>query len=318
MRIFLVTPAPPHSYHGNRVTALRWASLLHLLGHEVQVRQTYDGSPADLLIALHARRSADAVRRIRAARPRVPVVLALTGTDLYPSLASTGVDLAVPAMADRLVVLQPLALDQLPARLRDRARVIYQSVEPLPAAPEPAGNDFSVALLAHLRPVKDSLLPAGAARLLPASSLIRIRHAGAVIDPALGEHAAAEDRANPRYTWLGELPRERARELLSVSKALVHPSRHEGGANVVSEALAAGVPVIATRIPGTVGILGSGYPGYFPVGDATALADLLSRAERNTGGLYDQLRQCCAALRPLTDPRRELAAWKQLLAELTG
>jgi glycosyltransferase involved in cell wall biosynthesis len=191
-------------------------------------------------------------------------------------------------------------------------------VEPPPAAPAPADAGFSVALLAHLRPVKDPLLPARAARLLPASSLIEVRHAGTVIDPALGEHAAAEDRANPRYTWLGELPRDRAMELLAASKALVHPSRHEGGANVVSEALAAGVPVIATRIPGTIGILGPGYPGYFPAGDAAALAGLLIRAERNTCGLYDQLRHSCAALRPLTDPKRELMAWRQLLAELTG
>jgi putative glycosyltransferase (TIGR04348 family) len=332
MRILLVTPAPPRSYHGNRVTAVRWAGILRSLGHQVRVRQGYDSSPADLLIALHARRSADAVRRARADRPSARIVLALTGTDLYPSLAETGADPDVLATADRLVVLQPLALEQVPAALRGRTRVIYQSVKPLaavryhaaepppvtcePGAAPARGGSFGVALLAHLRPVKDPLLPARAARLLPASSPVRIWHAGAVIDPALGDRAAAETRANPRYAWLGELNRSRARELLAASHVLVHPSRHEGGANVVSEALAAGVPVLATRIPGTIGILGADYPGYFPVGDAAALAGLLSRVERDAGELYDELRRRCAVLRPRTDPRRERASWRRLLAEL--
>jgi putative glycosyltransferase (TIGR04348 family) len=332
MRILMVTPAPPRSVHGNRVTALRWARLLRSLGHRVRVRQDDDGSPTDLLIALHARRSAAAIRRVRAERSGVPVVLALTGTDLYPSLAEAGVDPDVLAAADRLVVLQPLALDQLPVRLRDRARVIYQSAGPLAVQqPEPdrsarqrmaerataAGEGSAVALLAHLRPVKDPLLPARAVRLLPPSSSMRVCHAGAVIDPALGERAAAETRTNSRYTWLGALPPARARSLLAASRALVHPSRHEGGANVVSEALALGVPVLATRIPGTVGILGPDHPGYFPVGDPAALADLLTSVERDAG-FYDELRRHCAALRPLTSPSREQASWQALLAELSG
>lgn len=321
MRILLVTPAPARSAYGNRVTALRWARLLRALGHRVRVRQDDDGLPADLLIALHARKSAAAIRRARAERPDVPVVLALTGTDLYPSLAETGVDSGVLAAADRLVVLQPLALDQLPGSVRDRARVIYQSVDP-PVARDQARDRsacpseyFTVAQLAHLRPVKDPLLPAYAVRLLPASSSVRVLHAGAVIDPALGARAAAETRANPRFTWLGALPPARARRLLATSRALVHPSRHEGGANVVSEALALGIPVLATRIPGTVGILGPDYPGYFPAGDPAALAGLLTGVEHDAG-LYEEMRRRCAALRPLTSPAREQAAWRSLLEEL--
>lgn len=326
MRILLVTPAPPRSVHGNRMTALRWARLLRALGHRVRVREDDDGSPADLLIALHARKSAEAIRRVRAGRPDVPVVLALTGTDLYPSLAENGVDPGILAAADRLVVLQSLALDQLSDRLRDRARVIYQSVDPTTAQdPEPdqapdqsaiqPADGFAVTQLAHLRPVKDPLLPAAAVRLLPASSSVRVLHAGAVISPELGERAAEETRTNPRYTWLGALPPARARKLLASSRALVLPSRHEGGANVVSEALAMGVPVLATRIPGTAGILGRDYPGYFPVGNPAALASLLTGVENDTG-LYDELRRHCAALRPLTSPAREQASWQSLLAEL--
>lgn len=320
MRVCLVTPAAPGSYHGNRVTAERWAGILTELGCRVEVALSYPGRPADLLVALHARKSAGSVQRFRAEHPDRPVVLALTGTDLYPDLVTSGVPGRVLELADRFVVLQPLAVDQLPAHLRGRARVIYQSVTLppcVPAAGEPQRHGtFDAVVLAHLRPVKDPLLAAAAARLLPEGSPVRIRHAGAVIDPDLGREAERVSRANPRYEWLGEMPRPTALRLLAASRLLLSTSRHEGGANAVSEALAVGVPVLGTRIPGTTGLLGTGYPGYFPAGDAAALAGLLVRAERDDGGLYTELRHRCAALRPLTDPARERDAWRRLLAEL--
>jgi putative glycosyltransferase (TIGR04348 family) len=314
MRICLVTPAPPSSYHGNRVTAMRWAGILRGLGHEVEVAQDYHGRPADLLVALHARRSAESVRRFRARHSNAPVVVALTGTDLYPEL--TDADRPVLELADRLIVLQRLGVYQLPADLRDRARVVHQSVPPLPPAPPPLKDHFDVLLLAHLRPVKDPLLAAAAARLLPDDSRIRIRHAGTVIDRELGERTARENRENARYHWLGELPRSEALRLLASSRLLLLTSTHEGGANTVSEALAAGVPVLSTRIPGTVGILGADYPGYFPVGDPARLAQLLLRAETNEEW-YQELRHRCTALRTVVAPERERASWRQLLAELT-
>ena len=81
------------------------------------------------------------------------------------------------------------------------------------------------------------------------------------------------------YRWLGELSREKALRLLSRCRLLALTSEQEGGANVVSEALAASVPVLSSRIAGSVGLLGEDYPGYFPVGDTEALARLLGRAE---------------------------------------
>lgn len=313
MRICLVTPAPPHSYHGNRVTAARWAGILRGLGHEVEVAQDYHDRPADLLVALHARRSAESIRRFRTHHADAPVVLALTGTDLYPEL--TDADKPVLKLADRLVVLQRLGVDQLPADLRGRARVVYQSAPPLPPASPPPQDHFEVLLLAHLRPVKDPLLAAAAARLLPDGSRVRIRHAGTVIDRELGERAAQENHKNPRYRWLGELPRSEALRLLAGSRLLLLTSRHEGGANTVSEALAAGVAVLSTRIPGTVGILGADYPGYFPVGDPARLAQLLVHAETDQEW-YQELRRRCTALRTLVAPERERESWRQLLAEL--
>lgn len=167
MKIALVTPVAPDSPHGNGVTARRWASLLRELGHHVTVSQDYTNGPADVLVALHARKSAAAVTAFYDAHPVAPVVLALTGTDLYPDLASAGVDPDVLARATRFVVLQHHGVAQLPAELRERARVIPQSAPPIEPQP-PLPEIFEVAFLAHVRPVKDPLqLPAAVRRLPP-------------------------------------------------------------------------------------------------------------------------------------------------------
>jgi putative glycosyltransferase (TIGR04348 family) len=313
--ILLVSPAPPASTYGNGVTAHRWAEILRQLGYPVRVAQSYDGGAYDMLIALHARKSAPAIRAFHAANPHAAVVIALTGTDLYPDLASAGVDPAVLALAARLIVLQPRAAEQLDPAMRQRARVIVQSAPAIARRPPRAGC-FEVAFLAHLRGVKDPLLPAAAVRLLPPGSRVRVTHAGEAIDPKLGAQAAAESAANPRYDWLGTLPRAEAVGILARSRLLLLTSRHEGGANVLSEALAAGVPVIASAIPGSIGVLGEGYPGLFPVGRSDALAAALAAAEQNRDGYYRTLCGHCEALRPTVDPAREHQAWAGLLTEL--
>jgi putative glycosyltransferase (TIGR04348 family) len=314
--ILMVSPAPPTAVLGNGVTAERWSRMLRALGHPVTVTDEYRPGSYSALIALHARKSADAVRAFNTHHPDAPIVVALTGTDLYPDLRRNGVDPAVLHLASRCVVLQSHALSQLDDTVRAKARVIIQSMPAIP--PAPAREDvFEVAFLAHLRSVKDPLLPAAATRLLPTESRILLTHAGAGLDTELAALARAETADNPRYDWLGELPREEALGVLARSRLLVLTSRHEGGANVVSEALAAGVPVVSSAIPGSVGLLGEDYPGYFPVGDAPALASVLRAAEADEHGRYRQLTDRCRAMRELVDPQRELDSWAALLAELS-
>lgn len=315
MNIAIVTPAPPGSRKGNRVTAVRWARLLRQLGHRARVCQEHPRGRWDVLVALHARRSAGAVDAFRRARPGLPVVVALTGTDLYDDIRTDPRAQRSLELATRLVVLQPLAVDELPRHLRAKARVIYQSAEAPRAAPGPRAGHFDVCVLGHLRGVKDPLLAAAASRRLPPSSRLRVLHAGAALDPGAGEGARAEAAANPRYRWLGELPRWRALRVLARSRLLVLTSRLEGGANVVSEAIAASVPVVSSHIPGSVGILGADYPGYFPAGDAGALAALLARAEGDAD-FYAALARRCRRLRPLVRPERERESWRRLLREL--
>ncbi len=316
MRIVLVTPAPPGSRKGNRVTAERWAGFLAEMGHEVAVLTEWNGTPCDLLVGLHARKSHPSIRRFRAARADLPLVVALTGTDVYRDLPESAEARESIALADRLVGLQRKVAEALAPGHRSKLRVIYQSVSGAPAAVSVGESEsFDVCVLAHLRAVKDPLRAAAASRLVSPHSRLRVAHAGAPLDPELAAAALAEQQENPRYRWLGEIPREEALALLARSRLLVLTSHLEGGANVVSEALAVGVPVLSSRVAGSEGMLGEEYPGFFPVGDERALAELLRRAESDAG-FYGELTNWCRGLRGLVLPERERDAWRSLLAEL--
>ena len=312
MNILMITPAPPRSRYGNRVTALRWARILSELGHRVRLDQTYRGESCDLMIALHAQRSHGAMAEYRGRFPDAPVVLALTGTDIYRDIAESPEARKSLHMATRLVTLQSMAARELPAALRRKVHLILQSALPLPRGAHPAVRRYIVCVIGHLREVKDPFRAALAARGLPQSSRIRVMHAGKAMAPDMARRAREEQKANSRYQWLGELPRWRVRRLLGRSRLMVLSSHMEGGANVISEAAAAGLPVLASRIPGSVGLLGEGYAGFFPVGDTDALSELMLRAECD-GDFLAGLRSHMRGLAPRFQPARELAAWKSLL-----
>ena len=322
MRIGLVTPAPPGSRNGNRVTANRWAGILRDLGHRVALSQSYDGEDFDLLVAIHALRSADAVAAFRARWPKRPIVVLLAGTDVYGPLYEEGGGAVLDA-ADRVVTLQRLAVDELRPGHKGKARTIVQSAKPTPGpGPASKARRFDVSVVGHLRPVKDPLLPARAARRLPPESRIRVLQLGDPMSPAMARQAAALAARHPRYTWLRDLPAWRARRLLKRSQLMVISSISEGGANVVSEAVVDGVPVLASRMPGNVGLLGDDYPGYFPVGSSSELRRLLLRCERDPAMLA-QLREAAAPLRSLLTPgartrrlgRPPRRSWRQARAK---
>ena len=314
MNIVIVTPAAAGSRHGNRNTAARWAALLRNLGHRVRVQVAWDGAPADAMFALHARRSHDSVARYALAFPERPLVLALTGTDLYRDIRHDVNAQESMELASRMVVLQEMGLMELAPRLRAKTRVIYQSA-PRITPHQPLRHCFEVVVSGHLREEKDPFRTAAALAHLPRDSRIRVTHIGGAMSPEMARAAGAWAGREPRYRWLGELSHGKALRILARSRLMVVSSRMEGGANVVSEALAIGVPVIASRIPGNIGMLGPRYAGYYPVADERALAGLLWRTESDRG-FYRKLRTLCRVRRGLVAPRREREGLKHLLAEI--
>ncbi len=314
MYVQLITPAV-RSRKGNWVTAERWARILRKLGHRVEIRQELAGGRCDLLLALHARKSFVSIDRFHRAHPDRPLIITLTGTDLYRDLRLHSEARRALEWADRLILLQPEGAAELPPALRSRCRVIRQSAVRTGSPVAATRHWFDVCVVGHLRQVKDPFRTTAAARLLPASSRIRVLHAGAALSGRMAALARSETAENPRYKWLGDRPRWQVRRLMASSRLMVLSSKMEGGANVVSEAIVAHLPVVSTRISGSIGMLGEDHAGYFEVGDTEGLAALLHRCETEPEFLQ-RLEARSRELAPLYDPAREVEAWAELLAEL--
>ncbi len=321
MRVAMVCPAPAGSRLGNRVTALRWKEILRELGHDVVITTASPRGPYDVLLALHARHSAEAVRWSRETHPARPIVVALTGTDLYRDILHDAAAQRSLDLADLLIVLHDRGSLALPRSYRAKVRVIRQSAD-VPRVPKPtkrvaraARVSFDVAFVAHLRAEKDPLRAALAARALPAESRLRIIHVGRALSHEFGAAADAEQARNPRYRWLGEVSPTASRALIARSQLLVLTSVMEGGANVLVEAIVAGTPILASRIPACVAALGARYPGLFKVGDTAALSRLFCRAERDPKFLAALAREV-RTRRPLCSRTVETSAWRALLREL--
>jgi len=312
--ILIVSPASSRENNGNWQTASRWQ---RHLGRDFRVTIApgwQAGQPApDLLVALHARRSAAALAAFKDTHPDRPALLVLTGTDLYRDIHDDASAQLSLARADALAVLQPRGLDELQAEARAKAHVIYQSAPRLRPRAR-AGRPVDIAMVGHLRAEKDPLTFMRAARLV-ATPGVRLLHIGAALDPELGEAARTEQAANPRYRWLGALPHMAARRRLAACHAMVIASTMEGGANVIIEAATCGVPVLASDVSGNRGMLGDDYAGYFPAGDAELLAALIERSVRDAG-FYAQLTRQCAARSRLFAPEAERARLLDLVDNL--
>ena len=324
MNILIVTPAKPGSRHGNRNTATRWARHLRASGHQVEI--VVDASEAtrahDVMIALHARRSAASIALWKS-KPDRPLILALTGTDLYRDIRTDAAAQESMRLADAMIVLQSEGLKELAPALRAKTSVIHQSVRAVQRATPPSSYCL-ITVIGHLRDEKDPLRAAHALQHLPPASRIRVIQLGGAMDDQLAAEARAiaarEAQARgahgARYRWRGELAHGDAMRWLARSHAMVISSRMEGGAHVVSEAIACGVPVLASRIPGNVGLLGADYPGYYPLEDAAALGKLMLRVE-NDKRFVLALERALAKRRHLVDAGAERSALDALVRSVT-
>ena len=323
--VVIVSPALAAANNGNWQTARRWHDFLASTC-DVRILQAWPDAEArgdTVMLALHARRSAASIRAWAGERGSEGLAVVLTGTDLYQDIQGDAQAQQSLKLAGRLVVLQELGVAALPQPLRAKVAVIYQSTEQLTHAPK-SHNGVHAVMVGHLREVKSPRTVFEAARLLAADGDISIDQIGDALEPALEQEARATERDCANYRWLGPLPHDETREHIRRADILINSSAMEGGAHVVMEAVCSGTPVLASRISGNVGMLGTDYEGYFRHGDACGLAELLRRCREGQGRvrqgpsepLLERLGAQCALRAPLFAPAVERVALLRLIDDL--
>jgi putative glycosyltransferase (TIGR04348 family) len=314
--IVIVSPALLDANNGNWQTAKRWATLLSKQYRTRIIKQWPDDAAQsdDILLALHARRSADSIAAWHAQRGSQGLVLALTGTDLYRDIQTDPQAQRSLELASRLIVLQSLGINELPSKYCAKTHVVLQSTTERKTLPKTAKHLRAV-MVGHLRDEKSPQTLFATALLLRAREDIFIEHIGAGLDEVLTQGAIKTAAACAQYTWSGALKHPQTRGKIQRAHVLVHASKMEGGAHVVMEAVCSGTPVVASHIPGNVGMLGADYAGYFPVGDAAALAKMLERC-KDEPPFLDHLKAQCALRAPLFAPQAELDALLQVITSL--
>lgn len=325
IQVAIVTPAFADANNGNWQTALRWAQIIESVATVRLIRNWPDTTDAanrdDVMLALHARRSAASIANWHAERGRRGLGVVLTGTDLYRDITYDAAAQRSLAFGNVLAVLQERAPLTLPIEVRNKARVIFQSTTTRKTQPKPSDR-LRLVMVGHLRNEKSPETLFAAARMLSEHPGIRIDHIGYALDPALGEAARQTMRDVPNYRWLGGQPRETVRRRIQRAHLLVHTSKMEGGAHVIMEAVTSGTPVLASYVDGNIGMLGPDYSGYFPWGDARALTTLiescLTGMRLPAGGLLTRLDRQCQERAPLFSPDRERSAVQKLVSELLG
>jgi putative glycosyltransferase (TIGR04348 family) len=315
MKIALAVPPSADARSGNWRSAARWARMLRGLGHRVSSTTRWTGGDEDVLVALHARKSHASIASFREQRPHCPMIVVLTGTDVYRDIRCDADAQSSLAMADRLVVLQSRALDELAPALRRKAHVVPQScASRLEHAPPK--SKFRLCVVAHLREEKDPFRAARALARLPAREDIQLVQVGEALDARMEAQALEWQSRDKRYRWTGSVPHARALRWIAASHAIVVSSVMEGGANVISEAVAIGVPVLASEIPGNLGMLGGRYDGYFETGNEKALAALIERC-RDDPAFYAALRKGVIARRTQFSQNAEIDAWVGIIRSVS-
>ncbi len=317
-QVVIVSPAVRDDNNGNWQTAKRWQRLLQS-AHQVRMVQHWpDGllSNTDaVMLALHARKSAPSVAAWAQAHPGLGLAVVLTGTDLYKDILSDASAQASLQLAQRLVVLQECAPLALPAALRSRAQVIFQSTSTRKALLK-TSRCLRAVMVGHLREEKSPQTLLEAAHALAPDEGIFIDHIGQAMTPHWQAQAQSTAQACPHYRWWGAQPHAATRQRIQRSHVLVHTSRMEGGAHVVMEAVCSGTPVLASRVPGNIGMLGADYLGYFDWSDTEGLVTLLRRCRNPHDPLLAQLQVQCALRAPLFAVQSEQTNLVQLIQRL--
>jgi putative glycosyltransferase (TIGR04348 family) len=313
--VLLISPSMAESNNGNWHTAHRWSKFL--LGHcDISLMPKWpadsgsagdgpiqkSGSVPQAMIALHARRSAASISAWAAAWPDKPLIVVLTGTDLYRDISNNGDAQKSLSLATHLVMLQDAGLDALPPEFRPKTQVIYQSAPALKPALK-SSRRFGALMVGHLRDEKDPLTFMRAAER-PFEAGVHFEQIGMALESRFAEAAHCTGRSAAHYRWLGGLSRPSTRQHIRRAHVLVNCSHMEGGAQVILEAVQSGTPVLASRISGNIGMLGADYAGYFEPGDDARLAELVRQCAADADFLA-RLQSQCSQRADLFDPQRE-------------
>ena len=314
-RVVIVSPALASANNGNWQTAKRYANMLATTCM-VRIVNEWDGARSDdVLIALHARRSYSSIAAWYAQRGSEGLCVVLTGTDLYRDIKQDLQAQQSLAWAKTLVVLQPAGLAELPSSFQDKTRVLFQSTTTRQTLLK-TNRHMRAVMVGHLRSEKSPQTFFDVAALLAKRSDIELRHIGGEHDQVLARQAHDTAAKHPNYQFLGARSHEQTRRYIQRSHVLVHPSVMEGGAHVIMEAICSGVPVLASRIAGNIGMLGEDYAGFFTVGDTVELASLLVRF-RDDSLFAAELRRQCAQRAYLFEPARERSGLITIVQDLT-
>ena len=314
-RVLIISPALALANNGNWQTASRWSRLMRPDCH-TQILSHWQGEDAEVMLALHARKSAPSALAWAQATGPDRLAVVLTGTDLYRDIHTDPLAQQVLGAAGQLVVLQERGPDALPESIRHRAHVIFQST-PRRVTLTKTTQHLRALMVGHLRDEKDPLTYVRAAARLAGRADMALDHIGGALDAALEQAVVDAARHQANYRWLGSLAHDRTRQRIQRAHVLVHASTLEGGAHVILEAVQSGTPVLASRIDGNVGMLGGAYAGYFEAGDDAGLAELLLRC-REQPGFLDLLRHQCDARSTLFEPQREQVLLRGLISGLVA
>ena len=316
MNILILYPDNKNVITGNLCSALQYQKILQGLGYSVEVDFKYTGQRAEVLIAINAAKKNSEIIEFKARNSNAKIVSVLSGTDIYPDPLEKTIESM--KLSNALVALQPDGLLKVPECYREKTFLIYQSVESIINVSNPMNHisEFRVTLIANIRSVKDPLVAPYACKHLPVSSKIKIVHIGYCLEKDLGDILIKENENNKRYNWMGGLNELETRKILSQSNVLLITSKNEGAGRVVGEAIELEIPIISTRNPGVLGVLGDDYKGYYPVSNSKVLSKILMRAEDDVDFL-GSLNEQCQSKAHLFSPEVEKQSWSKLISEIS-
>lgn len=155
-----------------------------------------------------------------------------------------------------------------------------------------------VTMVANLQVNKDHLTVLKALLQIPERYKVHVMFVGYLGANTEGViNFVNRNRLRDKVTLCGQV--ENVSSVLQYTHLLIHSSKSEGMSVAVLEAVLSDIPVVATRIPGNIEVMGEQYKYYFEVADETSLANAIIAALDNYGELKQYAYDLHRELAPL-------------------